>query len=698
MTAIIGSFAVLVAFISSAVLAVRGFMGMRNSSVDVGKSLKWPVFGLVAGAVAAMSLLEIGILLDDFSIEYIANNSASTTPTLFKVAAGWAALEGSIVLWGLVLAIFVYTVYRQASRSEEADQLGAGALAVLGVIAFFFFGLMLPGRTEWLADHLWRFPDIFGVSNPFRVCIEAGSVGCFEGSNIPWTESIAALEGRGPNALLQNHFLMAVHPPMLYFGYVGMAVPYAFAMSALMLGSSGSLWLQRTRAWTLITWGFLTTGIVLGGWWSYEVLGWGGYWAWDPVENASFIPWLIATVFLHSAIVQQRRGMLQAWNFMLIISTFAATILGTFLTRSGVIVSVHSFTQSPIGPALLWFLTLVLVASFALFATRIDLVASSPRLDSLVSREGVFLLNNLLLTVFAIVVLVGTLYPMFLERFSDTQVSVGRPFFDRLAIPISLALLAATAIGPITPYRSAKGSVVWQRIRVPLRLALGAAALAVVLGHRRPVLLVGILAAAFLMFVILRNLYDTAKKVSVKREIALPAAILHVARSDRGYWGGQLSHFGVALLALGIVLSSNLSTEAEITLVPGQTATVAGYDITFLNQFSRVETHRSVTGAAIEVSRGGDVISYQEPRLNTYNNSAQAVATPAVYESVKGDLYLALRSINPQTVVLGVWWFPFIWLVWAGGMLMGLAVLWSRLVRKPARESTHVSQTAGDGR
>jgi cytochrome c-type biogenesis protein CcmF len=680
MTAIIGSIAVLAAFISAAVLAVRGFLAMRDPSANIRESLKWPVFGVVAGALVAMSVLEIAILMDDFSIEYIANNSASTTPTLFKVAAGWAALEGSIVLWGLVLAIFVYTVYRQVARREEVDQLGAGALAVLGVITFFFFGLMLT------------------VSNPFRVCVELATVGCFEGSNVPWANAVTAFEGRGPNALLQNHILMAVHPPMLYFGYVGMAVPYAFAMAALMLGMSGSQWLQRTRAWTLIAWGFLTVGIVLGGWWSYEVLGWGGYWAWDPVENASFMPWLVATAFLHSAVVQQRRGMLQAWNFVLVISTFALTILGTFLTRSGVIVSVHSFTQSPIGPVLLWFLMIILVASFGLFVARINVVASSPRLDSLASREGVFLLNNLLLTVFAIIVLVGTLYPMFLEAFGGAEVGVGRPFFDRMAIPISLALLLATAIGPVTPYRSAKGSVVWERLRTPLQLALAGAALAVVLGNRSPILVIGTIAATFLMFVILRNLYVAARKVAVKREMALPAAVLHVTRNDAGYWGGQFSHFGVALLAFGIVFSANLTVEREITLVPGETATVAGYDITYLEPFSRTEPNRSVRGAAVEVSRGGKLLSYEEPRLNTYSNSTQAVATPAVYESWKGDVYLSLRSLNPDTVVLGVFWFPFIWLVWAGGLITGMAVLWSRLVRKPVRDDVLVAQAVGDDR
>ena len=677
MTPVIGQLAVLIAAVSALTLAVQGFRGMARPRGASARTLRWPVYGIVAGAVVAMSVLEIAILRDDFSIEYIANNSATTTPFMFKIAAAWAALEGSILLWGLVLAIFVYTVYRQYSRRSEADALGSGALAVLGLITLFFFGLMLT------------------VSNPFRVCIEAGTIGCFEGSGLPWANSFAALEGRGPNPLLQNHILMAVHPPTLYFGYVGMAVPFAFAMSALMLGASGTEWLKRTRSWTLIAWGFLTVGIVLGGLWSYEVLGWGGYWAWDPVENASFMPWLIATAFLHSSVVQARRSMLQSWNFVLIITAFALTILGTFLTRSGVIASVHSFTQSPIGPVLLWFLMIVLVASFGLFATRAHLVASSPRLDSLASREGVFLLNNLLLVVFTVVVLVGTLYPMFVEAFSGAQVGVGRPFFDRMAIPLSYGLLLAMGVGPITPWRVAKGSVVWNRIRIPVQVALAAGALAVVLSYRNPFLLLGILTATFVILVIFRNLYTAAKTVAVKQQISLPAAVSRVMRNDAGYWGGQISHLGVAILAFGIAFSANLSVEATVVLAPGDTATVAGYDIKFVDRFDRQEANRFVIGADIEVSRNGKLLSTQEPRLNQYAGSSQSVASPAVAESLAGDLYLSLKSIGGEGITLGVWWFPFVWLVWVGGLLAGFAVLWSRLARKPERVRVEAPADAG---
>jgi cytochrome c-type biogenesis protein CcmF len=667
MTAIVGFLGVISAAVGGLWLAYRGYRAMRGRVPATAATFRFPMWWLVGGAAVAMAALEYGLLRDDFSIEYIANNSASTTPFVFKIASAWAALEGSILLWGLVLAVYVYSAYRQLARRGDDDRLGAGALMVLGLITVAFFAMMLT------------------VSNPFKVCIDPGAVGCFGASNLPWSGSLASLEGRGPNPLLQNHILMAVHPPMLYLGYVGIAVPFAFAMSALMLGSNGVEWLERTRVWTLIAWGFLTLGIVLGGLWSYEVLGWGGYWAWDPVENASFLPWLTATAFVHSAVVQKRRGMLQAWNFVLVIATFALTILGTFLTRSGVIVSVHSFTQSAIGPVLLWFLLVVLVLSFGLFAARAHLVASSPRLDSLASREGAFLFNNLLLTVFALVVLVGTLYPMFVEAFTGDQVGVGRPFFDRMAIPLSYGLLLAMGLGPIMPYRAARASVVWERVRTPVRLALGAGALAVVLSYRDPFLLLGILLAGFVMFVILRNLYRTAAVWAAKHDTSVPAAALRVMRNDPGYWGGQISHFGVALLALGIAVSANLSVETNVELQQGESASVAGYDITFVGQFTREESNRRVIGADIEISRDGRVLSREQPAINRYATNGQSIATPAVDESLTGDLYLSLLSVGPEGARLGVWWFPFIWMVWVGGFVTGSAVLWSRLVRKPER-------------
>jgi cytochrome c-type biogenesis protein CcmF len=601
-----------------------------------------------------MVVLQIGLLTDDFSVRYIANNSAVSTPLPFKVASAWAALEGSIVLWGLVLGGFAFTVWLRF-RSRPADPLWSGALAVIGIVSLFFFGLMLT------------------VSNPFRVCTEAASIGCAASSNLPWAASQAPLDGFGPNALLQNHILMAVHPPMLYLGYVGMTVPFGFAIAALVIGRGGDAWLRASRTWTLVAWTFLTAGIVLGGLWSYEVLGWGGYWAWDPVENASFIPWLVATAFIHSSVVQMRRGMLQSWNFILVIATFATTILGTFLTRSGVIQSVHAFTQSAIGPALLWFLALVLVVSLALFSSRARLVGSSKRLDSLASREGVFLVNNLLLTVFAFAVIAGTLYPMFVEAISGDQVGVGRPFYDRIALPLGLGLLLAMAVGPVTPYRTASWSVVWERLRTPMRVALGVGAAAVLLGARGPLLVLAVVLGAFVWSATLRQWGVTAAAVAAKTSASRLGALGRVVHNDPHYWGGQLSHLGIALLAVGIALSAGQTVERSVVLQPGETARVAGFELTYDEPFSRTEPGRVSFGAGVTITTPWDSTSGLEPRLNEYRAQGQVVATPAVMTSLRGDLYLSLDRIDAESMAMTVYWFPFIWLIWAGGFLAAAA-------------------------
>jgi cytochrome c-type biogenesis protein CcmF len=663
----IGYLGIITAFASAIALVVHGFRGLRDADRAVPGRTRLPVLGIVAGSVAAMLALEIGLLTDDFSVEYVANHSASTTPFLFKVASAWGALEGSIILWLLVLALFTYVVWRSHRSRGDGDRLGNGALLVMGVVVVFFVGLVLT------------------ISNPFRVCVEARSVGCAVSSSFPFSTAVAPLEGFGPNPLLQNHILMAVHPPLLYVGYIGLTVPFAFALSALILGQSGVEWLERTRRWTLVAWIFLTAGIILGGLWSYEVLGWGGYWAWDPVENASFLPWLVATAFLHSAVVQVRRGMLQAWNFILVIAAFSLTILGTFLTRSGVIVSVHSFTQSAVGPALLWFLTVVLVVSLAVFAARIHLVASSPRIDSLLSREGAFLLNNLLLTLFAFVVLAGTLYPMIVELVTGTQVGVGRPFFERLGLPISLLLVLAMAIGSVTPYRAARPAVMWERLRTPLRLSLAVTAVGVLVGARNGWILVTTLLSAFVVAVAVRHLWSQALRSARGVPSAVPGAAVRLMRNDAGYWGGQIAHIGVAALALGIALSSNLAVEDQVRFAPGESVGFAGFELTYVEPFERVESNREVLGARVEIRRGGDVVSVLEPRLNNYFMTRQAIATPSVDLRLRGDLYLSLTSIDADGATLDVFWFPYIWLIWLGGALAVGGGVWAWLVPRARR-------------
>jgi len=624
--ALVGSAGVLLALVSAVALVVQGIRCYLSDGTPAA-SLRLPVIGLLVGAIVAMGALEIALLRNDFSLEYVARNHARGTPLLFTIAGAWAALEGSIVLWGLILAGYTTWVFR---RLGGRDRVGAAALAVMGTVAVFFFGLMAS------------------AANPFR------------------TLAAVPADGLGANPLLQNHILMAIHPPVLYLGYVGMTVPFAFAIAALVSGDGTTAWLERTRRWTLIAWSFLSLGIVLGGWWSYEVLGWGGFWAWDPVENASFLPWLTATAFIHSAVVQRRRGMLQAWNVALIIGTFSLTILGTFLTRSGVVASVHSFTQSAVGPALLGFLLVVVVGGFGLFAARGHLVASSPRLDSLASREGVFLLNNLLLTLFAFVVLVGTIYPMVLEAFTGDRVSVGAPWFDRSAIPIALVLLLAMGIGPMTPYRVARPAVLWRRMRLPLQVAAATAAVVVVAGLRPITVVTTVALAAFVVSGILRHAHEVIRS----RPGGYLGGLARLPGSDPGYWGGMIAHVGVALVAVAIAFSGSFGVRQEITLVVGESAPFEGYTLTYRSPFLRQEPNRTVIGASIELRRGDRLLGTLEPRLNQYPNQVQAIPTPSVRTGFGEDVYLSLVRIGQgdATVTVDAFRFPLMWLLWLGGL------------------------------
>src|SRR5919108_5122835 len=354
------------------------------------------------GAAVAFAAMERALITRDFTVEYVARNGSRQTPALYNFTTLWSALEGSILLWTLILAGFtVAVVWRFRDRLTD-PLVGWALLVLLAISGFFFFLLLSPAYP-------------FGKFDP-----------------------PPGYDGPGPNPLLQNHVLVAFHPPMLYLGYVGFSVPFAFAIAALVTGRLGEGWLLETRRWTLVAWGFLTFGIILGAWWSYEVLGWGGFWAWDPVENASLLPWLTATAFIHSVMVQERRGMLRVWNLSLVIATFCLTILGTFLTRSGILNSVHSFTQSDIGPWLLTFLGIVAATGIGLLAWRGDRLRAPGRIDSAVSRESAFLANNLLFAGLAFVVLLGTVFPLLAEALQGRRISVGEPYFDRMTTPLGL--------------------------------------------------------------------------------------------------------------------------------------------------------------------------------------------------------------------------------------------------------------------
>lgn len=644
--AILGTAGMVCALIGAVILVVRG-VGVARSNEP--RQLGGPAQLLLSGAIIAMAAMILALVTDDFSLVYTANHHAIATPFPFDVATAWAALEGSIVLWGLVLAGFTWFVYRRYRR--QPDRLGAAALAVMGGVAIFFFGLMIT------------------VANPFEVCTQAAEVGCLQSSPWPFAAVDAPGNGPGPNPLLQNHFMMAIHPPILYLGYVGMTVPFAYAIGALSVGVAGPEWLRRSHRSTLVAWSFLTLGILLGGWWAYEVLSWGGYWAWDPVENASLMPWLVATAFLHSGIVQQRRGMLQAWNFILVISTFALTILGTFLTRSGTINSVHSFTQSAIGPALLGFLLLVLVASFTLFSIRSDVVSTSPRIESMVSREGTFLINNLLLSVFAFIVLIGTTYPLILEAFTGTQVGVGEPFFNRLAVPVSFLLLLVMGFGPITPWRTAEPGLIWKRTRLPALVAVASGLFTAVLLTRTGWVVVAITLGVFVLGTMMGLLVEQVRRRTTGADESTGVALSRVIGGDSAFWSGMLSHAGVVLVAIGIAFAANTGAHLEADLAPGESVSFQGYTITYGSPFSRPGPSKTEVGATLTVTKEGAAIGTIEPSINFFGSEQSGIGTPDLLYRPEGDIYVTLRAVPDPGATFTFDTSPMIWVLWVGGLV-----------------------------
>lgn len=596
------------------------------------------VYVTLAAALAAFAVMEWALFAHDFSIEYVAENVARATPGLYTFTAAWAALEGSILLWILALTGFVsFTTWKFRGRAD--DPLVAWATVVALGVTLFFFVLTL------------------GPANPFREV--AGAV---------------PADGRGPNALLQNHPLVAFHPPALYLGYVGFTIPFSFGVAALVTGRFGEGWLADVRRTTIVAWGFLTVGIVLGMWWAYEVLGWGGYWGWDPVENASILPWLTGTAFIHSVMVQERRGMLRVWNLSLVLATFCLTILGTFLTRSGVVTSVHAFSQSDIGPWLLSFLGVVAFGSVALVAWRGDRLRTPARIDSPVSREAAFLLNNLLFAGFALVVLTGTVFPLLAEALEDRQLSVGEPYFERMGVPIGIALLFLMAVGPLLPWRAASGDVLRQRLLVPAWVGGITLVGAVALGARGVAQVLTFALAAFALASIARSVLVGVRARRRAHAESPPVAFARMVRGNPRLYGGLLVHVGVVVVAVAFAASSGYVTEREVRLDPGESVDVRDYTLTYLGSERERTDQKATVKARVAIERRGDDLGVYAPALSTFPNTRSAIGTPSVRTGLLEDVYLTLVSSPDEdgAVTLGVEVNPMVVWLWVGGALMAI--------------------------
>lgn len=650
--------------LSAAVFAVMAYaLGIRRRDPRLFRIGRRFTIVLFVATLAAAAVMEWALLSHDFSLAYVARNGSRSTPLLYTFASLWGALEGSILLWALVLAGYLVFMVRKF-RDRADDPLVCWAMLTGLSVAVFFMALMM------------------GPANPFSAV----------SGPIP-------LDGPGPNPLLQNHPLMAIHPPMLYLGYVGFTVPFAFAVAALVTGRLGEGWLIETRRATLVAWGFLTLGIGLGAWWSYEVLGWGGYWAWDPVENASFLPWLTGTAYVHSVIMQERRGMLRVWNLSLLIATFCLTILGTFLTRSGVINSVHSFTQSPIGPWLLSFLGVTMAVGVGLIAWRGDRLRSPGRIDSPVSREGAFLVNNLLFGAFAFVVLLGTVFPLLAEAIDGRQLSVGEPYFERMTVPLGLALLFFMAVAPALPWRVANGEVLRNRLIGPAWAGGLVMVTAVVLGARGVAQLATFGLAAFALAGIIRQVWlgwraqrrGNSGRVSSYRGVIRSGWAL--ITGNRRLYGGLAVHAGVVIIAVALAASSGYATRREFRLGRGESASVRGYRVTYLGTQTESSRRKTTVSVRLRVERGGKVLGVYEPALSTYPATRQSIATPSVRNGLLRDLYLTLASTPNESgrVMVGVMVNPLVIWLWIGGGVMFIGTLHAAW---PGGRSTRRRRTA----
>jgi cytochrome c-type biogenesis protein CcmF len=596
---------------------------------------------VVAGVLLAVGAMEYALVTHDFRLAYVADNNATVTPLIYSITGMWSALEGSILLWVLLLTV-VLCVFVVLHRRRHLDPVIGWATAVLlGIESFFLF-------------------LVAGPASPF-----AGS-----GPDTP-------RQGRGPNALLQDNPFVAIHPPLIYTGLVLFSVPFALVVGSLVAGRVGGELQPATRRWALAAWTALTVGLVLGAWWSYQVLGWGGFWGWDPVENAALLPWLVGTAYVHSIVVEERRGLLRVWNVTLAIAAFALTILATYFTRSGVLVSVHAFSSSTLGPILLGFFGLVVAGSLGLLAWRGDRLRSPVGIDEPLSREGAFVANNVLFLGFAAVVLLGTVFPLAYQALRHSTVTVGPPYFDAVAVPVGLCVLFLMAIAPVLGWRHVDAAVLWRRLRWPAWAGTALVVVLVACGVRGLGTLVAYLLAVVAAGTAVRTLGGNLRSA---RGHGAPWFHGLVGRSS----GGMVVHLGVVLATVGIVSSVGFATRAEVTFAPGQARVVGGHTFQYVGLKRVVLADRIEDLVIVRVDGGG--LFY--PGVTQFRGAAdQVVGTPAIDSGALSDEYLTYDAlglgskisgptVRPNLpagwVVLGVTVEPMVAWLWAGGLLAGV--------------------------
>jgi cytochrome c-type biogenesis protein CcmF len=649
---VLGNLALWLAFLVGVWGVVAGFTGGFTHRADLAESARHAVVAMCGALLLAVFALERALFQHDFNVEYVAAYTSRNLPIFYTWSALYAGQKGSLLFWASVLSVFGSLALTFAPRRQR--ELLPFVAAVVCTVATFFISVML-----------------FGQANPF--------------ARLPYTP----LDGSGLNPQLQNPG-MVFHPPMLYLGYISITIPFAFAIAALLSKRLDVDWLVAIRKWTILSWLFLSIGICLGMWWAYVELGWGGYWAWDPVENASLLPWLTMTAFLHSVMIQEKRGMLKKWNLALIIGSWLLSIFGTFITRSGVISSVHSFTQSNVGYFFLFFLVAAGAASLALYVTRLPLLVAEARLESLVSREASFLFNNLLFVGIAFSVFWGTLFPILSELFKGVKVTVGPPFFNEVNVPLGLALLALTGVGPLIAWRRASLPNLERQFAVPVTAGVFTLLILLLTGMREVYALLAIALGAFVLGTVVQEFArGTRARHRQYGEPYLLALGRLLARNRRRY-GGYIVHTGMVVLFVAFA-GMAFKTETEATLRPGESASLKSpygptYTFTHLGISQYDALNRQVTAAAVEVRRDGRLIGMLNPEKRQHMDSfgrptSQPSTEPSIMSMLREDLYVVLGGVvnGTEQAVFRFTINPLVWWVWYGGMIValgGVIVMW----------------------
>ncbi len=657
----ISLFLALLASIYSAIAYVIGVTGGRRQAlIDSARNGLLAATGLIS---ISSIILIIAFLTHNFQIEYVASYSSKDTPIAYLISGLWAGNDGSLLLWAWILSVFAAIVVLQ-KRSVGNDLLPYASAIIMGTQTFFLILLLV-------------------VSNPFK---ELGFM---------------PADGMGLNPLLENPG-MVIHPPTLLAGYVGFTIPFAFAISALLNGRLGDEWIISIRKWMLVAWLFLGIGNVLGAWWAYVELGWGGFWAWDPVENAGFMPWLVATAFLHSIMMQRRRGMLKIWNMVLIILTFALSIFGTFLTRSGVLSSVHTFNDTNLGPFFLIFLILILFGSIGLLLYRREGLKSEAEMESLVSRESTFLLNNLLLVGAAFAIFLGTVFPVISEAVRGTKITVGAPFFNQVNGPIFLGVILLTGVCSLIGWRRASIKNLVRNFLWPLSGAIVVSLILIVAGVRHGYAIVAFFLCSFVLFTIS---YEWLRGTQARRRMRgdnYLKAFFGLIGANRPRYGGYIVHISMIFITVGVVGTTFFGTETDATIKPGETIEIGSYSLLYDKLDSYPTETREVVNATFIVSHNGKIVG-ELISEKYFDEDYQPVTEVAIRPTLLEDLYVILLGWDgypempskDENTAFKVLVNPLVNWIWIGGgvlLLGGLFVLW------PDRQQLPVTREQSVGR